>query len=142
MSEAIDSKQKAIEGVVNNRLKNLVKFLEEMNEGSVNQAKALWVMNRVHLSEHPVNYYFRIVIDAGIIDVDGDGRFRFKYNPFSSVHAKPVRMTTRSKLQKYIEKEEIREKMKAGPCRHAECPPGAEDCRNCSGYLDERRKLA
>lgn len=86
-AEAINSKQEAIEGVVNKRLKNLVEFLEEMGEGSVKQAKALWVMKRVHLSEHPVNYYFRLVTDGGVIDVDGPDHFRFKHNPFSGVRA-------------------------------------------------------
>jgi len=83
MSEAISSKQDAIEGVVYKRVKDLVEFLEEMGQGSLRQAKALWVLKRVHLSEHVVNYYFRIVIDSGVIEVAGDGMFRFKFNPFT-----------------------------------------------------------
>jgi hypothetical protein len=70
----------------------LVEFLEEIGEGSISKAKALWVLTREHLSEHPVNYYFRIVINAGVINANGD-HFKFKFNPFSDVHAKPEEPT-------------------------------------------------
>jgi hypothetical protein len=43
-------------------------------------------------------------------------------------------------FQNYIEKEEIREKMLAGPCKHRECPPFANDCRTCSAFRNLKNK--
>jgi hypothetical protein len=139
MSESINSKQEAIEGIVNKRLKDLCDFLEEMKEGTVRQAKALWTMNRVHLSEHPVNHYFRTAIDAGVIDVDASGHFTFKYNPFKAAvkpvaEQKPHRESNAEKIDRLINaRKSLKQKMKAGPCKDfVVCPDGY--CTKCTGY--------
>jgi hypothetical protein len=38
------------------------------------------------------------------------------------------------------EKAHIKSKMKAGPCKSAECPPFSDDCRNCTAYTTLKNK--
>ena len=42
----------------------------------------------------------------------------------------------KQKIKEIAESKKLREKMKAGPCKHIECPFDADDCRNCGAYVN------
>lgn len=53
------------------------------------------------------------------------------------VEKHPKEKPMSKKLQAFVKLQELRNKLKAGPCKDVECPP-EEDCENCSGNPENR----
>jgi hypothetical protein len=154
MSQSVRDRQDDIEGIVDGRQRDLVEFLKHMKTGNLKKAKALWTLTRVHLSDRKVDWYFSTMIDAGIIEVYTTGRekqFRFVEEPVreskeetATEYMQRKDAEKRPKLSKkgqdFFEKCRIKEEMKTGPCKHLECPPKADDCRNCSAFRNLNSK--
>lgn len=52
-----------------------------------------------------------------------------------------VKKPKMTKIEKYMEKVNLRERMKAGYCKNQECPPFSEEgCENCNAYRDLKDK--
>jgi hypothetical protein len=135
-------------------MKHLVRYLAKYGTGVAKQDRARWAIG-YGVNRDTSGKYWRQLIDAGVItEADVDGKYKktpyfnellemelAEEQPNSANPSQPKPTIEQAIDKKMKEYAEIKAKMKAGPCKGRECPPGTEyTCRYCGGFLNLKNK--
>lgn len=131
-------------------MNELILFIDREGTGNLKKDKALWTLAK-GLNSDTVRKHFQILFDAEAL-VENSGSYQKL--PLFYVLLKQARKNAGLQEEEYVQRKdtekkpkfskatqgffdqmEIKEKMKAGPCKGMECPPFTEEgCQDCSAY--------